>query len=191
MKTISNLHELEELVSSENRSFLLLYRQGNQNSDCAFTNLKNAIDKENYVIAVADVNQVRDIHSQFNVSTVPTLLEFENGTLKNVVKGCQEKGFYSTIFKNADSGLHNASSKNTKQVIVYTTPTCTYCNAIKNYLSGNGIAYREIDVARDERAAQEMVRKSGQQGVPQTVVNGRLVIGYDKKKLDELLEINK
>lgn len=189
MKTISNLHELEELVSSENRCFLLLYRQGNHISDCAFANLKNAIDKENYVVGFADVNQVRDIHSQYNVSSVPTLLEFENGIVKNVVKGCQEKAFYSTIFKNGDSVLNNALSKNAKQVIVYTTPTCTYCNAIKNYLSGKGIAYREIDVARDERAAQEMVRRSGQQGVPQTVVDGRLVIGYDKKKLDELLMI--
>ena len=88
------------------------------------------------------------------------------------------------------TGSGNAASAKSKQVIIYTTPTCTYCSAIKNYLSGQGISYREIDVSRDERAARDMVRRSGQQAVPQTLIDGRLIIGYDRNKLDELLELN-
>jgi glutaredoxin-like YruB-family protein len=152
--------------------------------------LTEVAGKESINFAVADVNKVLDIHAHYNVSTVPTLLEFESGELKNVIKGCQEKEFYSTIFKNAVVNVDGLDSKKSKQVIVYTTPTCTYCNAIKSYLSGNGIAYREIDVSRDENAAREMVRRSGQQGVPQTLIDGRIVVGYDKTKIDQLLEIN-
>ncbi len=47
-----------------------------------------------------------------------------------------------------------------------------------------------MDISRDEKAAQNLVRRSGQQGVPQTDINGRIVVGFDQAKLDELLEIN-
>lgn len=190
MKSVSNYHEFKAFVISENRSFLLLYKHGKDSSDCAYSNLKEAVDQKNLKIAAANVDKVRDIHTHYNIDTVPTLLEFEMGILKNVVKGCQDKAFYSTILYNTVTTFDGLESNKAKQVIVYTTPSCTYCNAIKNYLSGQGIAYREIDVSRDERSAKEMVRRSGQQGVPQTLIDGRLVIGYDKKKLDKLLEIN-
>ena len=54
----------------------------------------------------------------------------------------------------------------------------------------HGIRYREINVAADQKAAEEMVRKSGQQGVPQTDINGQIVVGFDKTKLNSLLGIN-
>ena len=60
---------------------------------------------------------------------------------------------------------------------------------MKNYLRKHGIRYSEIDVASDQNAAQNMVSKSGQQGVPQTEVNGEMVIGFDQAKLNRLLEI--
>ena len=150
MRTVFNYAEFEEFVKSENRGFLLLYKYGNPSSDCAFGNLKEVVDRKDIKIAFVDVNKVQDIHKHYNVTTVPTLLEFERGVLKNVVKGCQEKAFYSTIFNNTISIVDGSASKNEKQVIVYTTPTCTYCNAIKNYLAGQGITYREVDVSRDE-----------------------------------------
>ena len=49
--------------------------------------------------------------------------------------------------------------------------------------------FREVDISRDERAAQELVRRSGQMGVPQTDIDGRIVVGFDKARLDELLGI--
>lgn len=57
----------------------------------------------------------------------------------------------------------------------------------KEYLSQKGIAYTEYDVAQDREKAKEMIQKSGQMGVPVILVDGQVVIGFNKAKLDELL----
>lgn len=57
----------------------------------------------------------------------------------------------------------------------------------KEYLTGKKIAYRDVDVSRDHAAQQEMVGKSGQFGVPVIDVDGKIIIGFDKRKLDEYL----
>jgi len=76
-------------------------------------------------------------------------------------------------------------------IVVFSTPTCSWCRKIKGYLKANGFAYKDIDVSRDSRALADMQRKTGQQGVPQTWVNNQPVIGFDKAKLDRLLGLNK
>jgi len=58
---------------------------------------------------------------------------------------------------------------------------------VKEYLSRKGLAYRDVDVSRDPAAANEMVRISGQRGVPVTVVDGQAVVGFDRPRLDALL----
>ncbi len=75
-------------------------------------------------------------------------------------------------------------------VTVYSTPTCRYCTAAKHYLTKNGVKFREIDVSRDAQAAAEMVRKTGQQGVPVIDVNGTAVVGFDKARLNRALRIS-
>ena len=74
-----------------------------------------------------------------------------------------------------------------KDVIVYSTPTCPYCVRVKEYLTKEGVAYRDVNVAVDRAAAHEMVQKSGQMGVPVIVVDDKVVIGFDQKELDRLL----
>lgn len=74
-----------------------------------------------------------------------------------------------------------------REVIVYSTPTCPWCGVAKKYLDGKGIAYTEVDVSADHQAAMEMVRRTGQQGVPVIEVDGEFVIGFDKARLDALL----
>jgi glutaredoxin-like YruB-family protein len=74
-------------------------------------------------------------------------------------------------------------------VTVYSTPTCSFCNAAKRYLRERRIPFRDVDVSRDSRAAAEMVRKTGQQGVPVIDVNGRIIIGFDKSRLNAALGI--
>jgi len=74
-------------------------------------------------------------------------------------------------------------------VTIYTTPTCVYCKAAKEYFAENSIEYEERDVAVDEQAREEMVEKSGQLGVPVIDVKGEIVIGFDEKKLAELLGV--
>ena len=72
---------------------------------------------------------------------------------------------------------------------MYTTPTCVYCKAAKEFFEENNVVFEEKDVAKDERARDDMVKKSGQLGVPVIEVNGSVVICFDKKKLSELLGV--
>ena len=72
-------------------------------------------------------------------------------------------------------------------VVIYTTPTCAYCHQAKEFLSSRGVKFTEHDVSVDRAAADEMIRKSGQMGVPVIVVGDQVVIGFDRAKLDQLL----
>ena len=75
-------------------------------------------------------------------------------------------------------------------VKVYSTPTCPWCKKAKAYLEEKGIQFESIDVSSNETAQKEMIEKSGQMGVPVLDINGKIVIGFDKEKIDELLKIN-
>ncbi|MCS7216919.1 MAG: glutaredoxin domain-containing protein [Candidatus Bipolaricaulaceae bacterium] len=73
------------------------------------------------------------------------------------------------------------------EVIVYTTPTCPWCQMVKRYLEARGIPYTEVDVSQNYQAALEMVRKSGQTGVPVVEIDGEIVVGFDRERIDQLL----
>lgn len=73
-------------------------------------------------------------------------------------------------------------------IVVYTTPTCGYCHQVKQYLTQREIPYREVDVAADAQAAAEMVNLSGQRGVPVVVMDGQVVVGFNRPRLDQLLD---
>lgn len=74
-------------------------------------------------------------------------------------------------------------------VIIYSTPTCVYCNTLKEYLASKNIPYKEIDVSQDEKELEKMVAISGQMGVPVVEIEGNVVIGFDREKIDELLKL--
>ena len=189
-KHVRSYKEFKENIKGQSISYLLLYKSGSEQSDCALENLTRASADGGFRIWLADVNSVRDIHPVYQIDSVPALIEIENGRLKNVVKGCHGKEFYQTIFNHAAFETKAVKpDKPQKRVTVYSTPSCPWCTTLKNYLRRNGIGFSDIDVSRDTRAAEEMVRKSGQQGVPQTDINGSIVIGFDQKKLNQLLEI--
>ncbi len=77
--------------------------------------------------------------------------------------------------------------KKQKRVIVFSTPTCPHCNRAKHYLRSRGVRFRDVDVSRDRAAARDMVRRSGQQGVPVLDIGGKIVVGFDRAKIDQLL----
>jgi glutaredoxin-like YruB-family protein len=77
------------------------------------------------------------------------------------------------------------------KIVLFSTPSCSWCKKIKEYLKSNGFNFKEIDVSRDSAARADMIRKTGQEGVPQTWINNRPVVGFDRAKLDRLLEIKK
>jgi len=77
------------------------------------------------------------------------------------------------------------------KIIVYSTPTCPYCYMAKDYLKKNNFEYEDVDVSRDEARAQEMIDKSGQMGVPVIDIDGKIIVGFDRKALDAALGIKK
>jgi len=192
MKEVGSHSEFIRLIKDAPKAYLLLYKPGSAPNDCAFENVRNASGNlDGIVILSADVSQVRDIHPNYPVNSVPALLVFEKGQFRNVIKGCNENNYYKTIFEDAAFAVATADTKPSKSVTVYTTPSCPWCTTVKNYLRQNRVPYHEVDVSRDQRSAEDLVRRSGQQGVPQTEIDGTIVVGYDKKRLDELLEIGR
>lgn len=73
------------------------------------------------------------------------------------------------------------------QATIYTTPTCTYCAQAKAYFQQRNVPYVERDVSVDQSAAIEMVHMTGQQGVPVISVGGEVVVGFDRRRIDQLL----
>ena len=77
---------------------------------------------------------------------------------------------------------------------IYSTPICPYCHLLKDYLKKNNFAFADINVAEDEVAAEEMVKKSGQMGVPVTIIvtdqgQEEIIAGFDKLRLNHFLGI--
>jgi len=76
-----------------------------------------------------------------------------------------------------------------KKVIIYSTPTCHYCNLAKEFFKENKIAYESFDVQSDLAKRKEMIQKSGQMGVPVIYVDDQLVMGFDEDRLRSLLGV--
>ena len=76
-----------------------------------------------------------------------------------------------------------------KQVSIYTTPTCSYCRAAKEFFKENNIAFTEHNVATDAEKRKEMIEKSGQMGVPVLDVNGTIIVGFDKDAIKKALKM--
>jgi glutaredoxin-like YruB-family protein len=190
MKSIISHKDFLSGLPEKGLSYLFLYKPQNETCLCAFSNIDEVIT-DSLPVFSADVSQVRDIHNVYGIDSVPSLLIFEDGSFRNVIKGCHESSYYDTLFNNdffsAKQG--NDNNKISKKVTVYSTPTCSWCNTLKAWLQKNNIRYTDIDVSRDEKAAEDLVRRSGQQGVPQTDINGRIVVGFNQPMLKELLGI--
>lgn len=73
------------------------------------------------------------------------------------------------------------------KIKVYSTPTCPWCRMLKDYLIEKNVEFENIDVSSDRNAADEMVEKSGQLGVPQIEINGRMIVGFDRDAIEEEL----
>jgi glutaredoxin-like YruB-family protein len=76
-----------------------------------------------------------------------------------------------------------------KSIIVYSTPSCPWCIRVKQYLKENNILFLDWDVGVDKVAADEMVKKSGQMGVPVLDIDGQIIVGFDKEKIKLALGI--
>ena len=75
------------------------------------------------------------------------------------------------------------------KVVMFSTPTCSFCNMAKSYFREKGIQFTDIDVSRDQAAARDMVRRSGQMGVPVIDIGGQIVVGFNRPQINTLLGI--
>lgn len=73
------------------------------------------------------------------------------------------------------------------RVVVFTTPTCSWCTRLKTYLRERQVGFREVDVSRDQAAARDLVRRTGQMGVPVIEIDGRPIVGFDRPRIDASL----
>lgn len=80
-------------------------------------------------------------------------------------------------------------SNKEKKVGIFTTPICVYCRKAKEFFEKNKIPYEEYNVIVDEKRRDEMISRSGQMGVPVIDVDGKLIVGFDERRLRELLGI--
>ena len=77
----------------------------------------------------------------------------------------------------------------TPTVTIYSTPTCHFCHAAKDFFTANNIAFTDYNVASDLPKRQEMIQKSGQMGVPVIYIGDELTVGFDEDRIKELLHI--
>lgn len=78
----------------------------------------------------------------------------------------------------------------TPKVTIYSTPTCPYCRLEKDFFKENKIAFTEVNVQDDSQAAQQMIMKSGQSGVPVTEIDGKMIVGFDKAAIKKALKLS-
>lgn len=76
---------------------------------------------------------------------------------------------------------------NTKNVTIYSTPSCHFCHIAKDFFKANNVVYTEYNVASDFEKRKEMIEKSGQMGVPVIIIDDEIVVGFGQPKIAQLL----
>ena len=70
------------------------------------------------------------------------------------------------------------------KVVVFSTPTCSFCNLAKRYFKEKNIRFVDVDVSKDQSGARNMMRRTGQMGVPVILINNKAIVGFDKPKIN-------
>ena len=73
------------------------------------------------------------------------------------------------------------------KVVLFSTSTCSWCHRAKRYFTEHRVPFKEIDVERDQQAARDIARKTGQTGVPVIKIGSAWIVGFDKEKIDATL----
>ena len=135
---------------------------------------------------LVDVGRVKDVHKHYGVTAAPTVIKVRGDKVVQVVAGERPLAEYEALVSGAAPAKRQGAPR-ARRVTVYTTPSCPWCVRVKDYLRRNRIAFREVDVARDADEARRLTARTGQRGVPQTDIDGQLVVGFDQRRLNQLL----
>lgn len=74
-----------------------------------------------------------------------------------------------------------------KDIVIYSADWCGFCHAVKKYLDDKGVKYKEKNIEQDPKFAEECVEKSGQMGIPVTIIGDEVIVGFDRPKIDSAL----
>ena len=182
---------IKQLKSDEKIKLVLFYTEKSQKSLETleiFKELQN--DYKDVPIYTVNASEVKTIHPEYNIDSVPALLVIRNNVNYNIIYGKQKKSYYEMLFQEAPVLNEEGEEISQPDVTVYSTPTCVYCNQLKSYLRKQRIMFSDVDVAADPKAAQELQQRTGQTGVPQTDIDGEIIVGFDRPRINELLGIN-
>ena len=72
-------------------------------------------------------------------------------------------------------------------ITVYSTPTCPYCKLVKEFLKEKNRVFTDVDVSADSDAAKQMVKLSGQMGVPVIDIGGQIIVGWNRTALEDVI----
>ena len=189
METIT---KIEQLQKKEKLKIILFYTEKSQSSLETLGIFKELHEEfEDIPIYTVNASKVRTIHPVYHIDSVPAVLVIRDNENRNIIYGKQTKNYYEKIFLKTPLAINNDGGSSQPNVTVYSTPTCTYCNQLKTYLRKNRIFFNDVDVAVDPNAAQELQQRTGQTGVPQTDIDGEIIVGFDRPRINELLGIKK
>ena len=191
MKWVENREHFAQLRDRHDFLVLLFYGSYSAAARRALREVEE-FSREHSDIPVygVDVENVKGLHKEFSVENVPTVVALKEGKVTTPLEGVQSARFYARAFADAapsSAGQH--AEKRPRRVVVYSGPGCPACGMLKNFLRGHGVAFREVNIATDPGAAQRLARRSGRMAVPQTDIDGRLVVGFDEARLSRLLGI--
>lgn len=195
LERVDNSAQLLESVGSANRAVVLgFFGDFSAASRKALPEFERACSEHPDEPAfLVDAVKAREANARFGVASVPTVLVVKGGRVLQKIVGAESTAFYGRALfggSAASPAQPKGDARPAHRVVVYTSDTCHFCTLAKAHLRKHAVPFQEINVSRDEGAAQRMVAKSGQQGVPQLDIDGRVVVGFDKARIDSLLGIS-
>lgn len=179
-------------IKNDKSDFILMFYSENSQKSLQMVELIESLKTDNNEISIYAVNVAENnkIHPLLAVNSVPTVILFKNGNVVKKLEGLLGKDSYKRLIEGQIFQSQMGEEKPGHKVTVYTTPTCSWCTRVKSYLNDNQILYREIDVSKNQKVAEELVKRSGQTGVPQIEIDGHLIVGFDKAQINRRLEIH-
>ena len=187
---VKDKDHLEE-VQAKHKEFLIILFYGSFSSASkrALAELERfSMEDRKAPVYGIDVEKVKGVHKQFRVERVPTVVALRRGNVTQRLEGVESAGFYARILSGARPSQYKAGKGSApRRVVVYSGPGCPACGSAKAYLRRQGISFREVDIARDQNAAQSLVKRSGQMAVPQIDIDGHLIVGFDREKIDRII----
>ncbi len=194
MREVSGLAELRERVGATGSAWIGFFGAFSEKSERQLPVFRAFGERHpDKPLFLVDVGRVKDVHRFYQVGSVPTVIRVRGDAVVQVVAGERPLAEYEALLDDAPPVIKTASPQpqRTRRVVVYTTPTCTFCRQVKSYFQRRGVQFREVDISRDEAQARQMMAKSGQSGVPQVDIEGKIVVGFDKPQIDRLLGLSR